>query len=209
MWSVISSLSGWKSDLWLGLKCLFNEQRLCPCRVTLTNEWVTVFLSLCSCLFIISEIHSNSLRPSKIGPFSQQDQGSSEDHFCCLAATLPQFYSLWTCLDFRSLILVGIQTEVKNSERKMSLSAAIRSFCKMFSVLLWHLKKILPHEGNSDELCQNSYTVVIVCRHRGSLKGRSEFVYVLCKLKVSKTEPSFKSNLGKISSNLWLFMFYF
>lgn len=82
MWSVISSLSGWESDLWLGLECLFNEQLLCPCRVSFTNEWVTVYLSpsLCSRLFIISQIHSSS----DTAPPFPQGQGSSRDHLVCV-----------------------------------------------------------------------------------------------------------------------------
>lgn len=92
--TVIFSHSGWESDLWLGLKCPFNEQLLCPCRVSFTNEWVTVSLSLCLCLFIISQIHSISLSASKTEPFSRLGQGSSQDHLSCLAGTSLRSYSI-------------------------------------------------------------------------------------------------------------------
>lgn len=95
MSSVISSLSVWGPDLWLGLECLFNEQLLCPHRVSFTNEWVTVSLSFCLCLFIISQIHSIRLSRLKTGPLSQPGQGSSLDGLGCLPGTFLLWLVSW------------------------------------------------------------------------------------------------------------------
>lgn len=98
MWILISALPVWEPDLWLGLECLFNEQRLCRCRVSSTNERVSVSyslrFSLRLCLFIISQIPAHvALKDETLS--LRRVGGSSGDHLRWLAPVLKTAGGTW------------------------------------------------------------------------------------------------------------------
>lgn len=161
---------GWGPDLWLGLKCLFNEQRLCPSRVSFTNEWVTVSQSLWRlCLFIISQIHSFSLWH----PFTWPGWGSSLDHLGCQADTLARSHN--QCLDFKSGSLAAIQnyTVWKRSKEtqaglpwsvKLSFHKALQGQCTA-KKSAW-IPSTLGGNLAAAEHCQNSYSILSECIYK-------------------------------------------
>lgn len=184
MWSVISSLLGWESDLWLGLECLFNEQLLCPCRVSFTNEWVTVtlalFLAACVCLLFLKSTTGSGTQRQDLS--LGQGRGSSQDHRRWLAAASLRCYSQWMCLDFRAVSSAVMSNYIKKGQIKYELLChnqqkfgVLETFRVSAVLYMWKFS----HSWTMSD-SYSSRKVSVCCRviRNNSLKSKSEVMYL-------------------------------
>lgn len=183
MWSVISSPLGWESDLWLGLECLFNEQLLCPCRVSFTNEWVTVtlalFLAACVCLLFLKSTTGSGTQRQDLS--LGQGRGSSQDHRRWLAAASLQCYSQWmswlqSC-QFCCHVQLYKKGQIKyellcHNQQKFSV---LETFGVSAVLYMWKFS----HSWTMSD-SYSSRKVSVCCRviRNNSLKSKSEVMYL-------------------------------